>query len=183
MKKEVVKKTLAFLVAAIAETSTFKGCGMSKAFLLPKNKERRATHIEVCKKLNEISTSNSNFPMSLLVYFAVGKNAHRLPVFQEGYTSIDEKKTTTILAWLKLFAKHCENPSLARNANVAHALTRVYENHTTSTKKFKAMLANCPKQKSWSNLSEVVAALGVPKEKATEVAAEETAAVAVAVEA
>ena len=174
--KEVVKKTLAVLVALVASTESFKGCGMSKAFLLPNNKENREKHIEVCKKLQEVSEANNKFPMSLLVYFAVGKNAHRLPVFKEGYTAIDEKKATTILAWLKLFAKHCEAPNLARNANVAHALVRVYENHTTSTKKFKEMLANVPKQKNWGNLSEVVAALGVPKVKKSEVAAEEAAA-------
>ena len=179
MGKKIVKITLAWLVSFIATNESFKGCGMSKTFLMPNNKESRLLHIDICKKLAEISKKWGDFPMSLLVYFAIGKNAHRLPVFKEGYKKIFEEKAETILTWLKLFAKHNENEKLARNAVVAHALCRLYDVYCKnnggkplSTAKFKKLLANVPKNQKWDNFDAVATALGVGKETA----AEETAA-------
>jgi hypothetical protein len=75
------------------------------------------------------------------VYFAVGKNAHRLPTFLGGYETINEKKAETIFKWLTLFAKYHKNDKLFRNPNVAHALCRFYDKYSTKTKDFKAALA------------------------------------------
>jgi hypothetical protein len=74
------------------------------------------------------------------VYFAVGKNAHRLCTFLGGYDKIDEKKAETIFKWLTMFAKYHKNKKLVRNPNVAHALCRFYDKYSTKTKDFKAAL-------------------------------------------
>jgi hypothetical protein len=74
------------------------------------------------------------------VYFAIGKNAHRKDVFEDGYTSIDEKKAEKIFSWLKLFAKYHKNYKLFYNPNVAHALCSFYDKVSTKTSDFKAAM-------------------------------------------
>ena len=75
---------------------TTKGHNMPVWFKLPQHKELREQHINVCKKLVELSAAHNNYPITYLVYFAVGKNAHRKEVFEDGYTNINEKKAETI---------------------------------------------------------------------------------------
>ena len=137
-KNEVKKNSLDVRVRAIAESG--KGKGMPNWFNLPQNKELRLTHIDICKKLAALSNANGNYPITYLVYFAVGKNAHRLPTFLGGYTKIDEKKAETIFKWLAMFAKYHKNDKLFRNPNVAHALCRFYDKFSTKTKDFKAAM-------------------------------------------
>ena len=155
------KMTLDARVRAIAESG--KAVGMPKGFTTPQNKEKRMTHIEVCKKLAEISNNNGNYPITYLVYFAVGKNAHRIPVFLNGYTSIDEKKAKTIMSWLKLFAKHNGNPKLFRNTDVSHAICRFYDTFSKKTKDFKAALEKYPQSEKVTDFKEVAEGLGVAK--------------------
>ena len=138
MSAKGTKKTIDARVRAIAENE--KGVGMPNWFNLAQNKEKRMRHIEICKKLNELSVANDRYPITYLVYFAVGKNAHRLSTFLGGYTKIDEKKAETIFKWLKLFAKYHKNDKLAKNPNVAHALCRFYDKFSTKTKDFKAAM-------------------------------------------
>lgn len=140
-KTEVNKKTtIDARVRKIAESGSGKGVGMPNWFTLPQNKEKRALHISICKKLVELSTKYDNYPITYLVYFAVGKNAHRVPTFLGGYETINEKKAETIFSWLKLFAKYHGNEKLFKNPNVAHALCRFYDKYSTKTKDFKAAL-------------------------------------------
>jgi len=140
-KKEVTKKkTIDARVRQIAESGNGKGVGMPNWFSLPQNKDKRVLHIDICKKLTELSNKYGNYPITYLVYFAVGKNAHRVPTFLSGYDKIDEKKAETIFSWLKLFAKHHGNEKLFKNPNVAHALCRFYDKYSTKTKDFKAAL-------------------------------------------
>lgn len=141
MAKEAKKVTIDARVRAIAESGNGKGIGMPKWFTLPQNKEKRDLHIDICKKLAELSEKHDNYPITYLVYFAVGKNAHRLCTFLGGYDKIDEKKAETIFNWLALFAKHHKNEKLFKNPNVAHALCRFYDKYSTKTKDFKAALA------------------------------------------
>ena len=114
-EKTAVKNSLDARVRAIAESG--KGKGMPNWFNLPQNKDKRVTHIEVCTKLAELSKKYDNYPITYLVYFAVGKNAHRIPTFLSGYTKIDETKAEKIFSWLKLFAKYHKNEKLFRNPN------------------------------------------------------------------
>ena len=79
MKEETSKKknSLGARITRIAESGSGKGCGMEKWFTLPQYKEMRALHIDICKKLVELSKKYNNYPLTYLVYFAVSKNAHR----------------------------------------------------------------------------------------------------------
>lgn len=132
------EKSLDTRVRVIGESG--KGKGMPNWFNLPQNKEKRILHIDICKKLTELSNANENYPITYLVYFAVGKNAHRTHVFLGGYTKFDEKKAETIFKWLRMFAKYHKNDKLFRNPNVAHALCRFYDKFSTKTKDFKAAM-------------------------------------------
>lgn len=165
MSKETTKKSIGTRVRAIAESG--KGVGMPNWFNLVQNKERREKHIEVCKKLNELSVANGNYPITYLVYFAVGKNAHRLVTFLGGYTKIDEKKAEKIFSWLTLFAKYHKNDKLFRNPNVAHALCRFYDKFSTKTKDFKAAMETMEKNPKIDvkNAKAIVEGMGIGKAK------------------
>lgn len=174
---ESVKKSLDTRVRDIAESG--KGKGMPNWFNLPQNKDKRALHIDICKKLTELSVANGNYPITYLVYFAVGKNAHRLATFLGGYTKIDEKKAEKIFSWLKLFAKYHKNDKLFRNPNVAHALCRFYDKFSTKTKDFKAAMESMESNPKIDvkNAKAIVEGMGIakkPKEE-TEVEAAEAA--------
>jgi len=172
-KNNETKKSLDTRVRAIGESG--RGVGMPNWFNLPYNKEKRALHIDICKKLTAMSVANGNYPITYLVYFAVGKNAHRLPTFLAGYTKFDEKKAETIFKWLTLFAKHNKNEKLFRNPNLAHALCRFYDKYSTKTKDFKAALATYEPNPKVANFTMVAEGLGIakkPKEEAEVEAAE-----------
>ena len=179
---ETKKNSLDTRVRAIAESG--KGKGMPNWFNLPQNKENRLLHIDICKKLTELSVANGNYPITYLVYFAVGKNAHRLPIFLSGYTTINEKKAETIFKWLKMFAKYHKNEKLFRNPNVAHALCRFYDKFSTKTKDFKAAMESmeCNPKIDVKNAKAIVEGMGIAKHTNEEelVAAEAAMAVATA---
>lgn len=168
------KVTLEQRVRQIAESG--KGKGMPNWFNLPQNKENRLLHIDICKKLAALSDEFGGYPITYLVYFAIGKNAHRMPTFLGGYTKFDEKKARKIFSWLKLFAKHNKNEKLFRNANLAHALTRFYDKYSTSTKDFKAALEKYEPNPKVDNFTMVANGLGIAKaNENAEVAAAEMA--------
>ena len=167
--EEVKKNSLDTRVRSIGTSG--KGKGMPNWFNLPQNKENRLLHIDICKKLVELSTANGNYPITYLVYFAIGKNAHRLPVFLSGYTTINEKKAETIFKWLKMFAKYHKNEKLFRNPNVAHALCRFYDKFSTKTKDFEAamkLMESNPKI-DVKNAKPIVEGMGIAKKPKVDV--------------
>ena len=174
-KNEVKKNSLDVRVRAIAESG--KGKGMPNWFNLPQNKEKRILHIDICKKLVELSNANGNYPITYLVYFAVGKNAHRLPTFLGGYDTINEKKAETIFKWLTMFAKYNKNEKLFRNPNVAHALCRFYDKFSTKTKDFKAAMEKMESNPKIdvNNAKFVVEGLGIAKQPKVDVTEMEVA--------
>lgn len=109
-----------------------------RLYNLRQNKPKK-THHEICKQLVELA-DKYQYPICYLVYFAVGKNAHRTHVFEEGYKIINIDKAKTILVWLELFAKHHKNPKLFKNCDVSHCLTKYYEKISCKTKDFKEKL-------------------------------------------
>jgi hypothetical protein len=183
MKTEnaIKKNTLDARVRKVAETNSGKGVGMEKWFNLPQYKKMRVLHIDICKKLVELSNKNEGYPITYLVYFAVGKNAHRIEVFQHGYERIDEKKAETILNWLHIFAKHNNNPKLFRNPNLAHVLCRYYDKYSEKTKDFRALLKNYAPNPKVKDFKTLASALGIAKETKSE-AEEKLEAVAVSAE-
>lgn len=165
MKAETAKKknSLGARITRIAESGSGKGCGMEKWFSLPQYKDMRALHIDICKKLVALSQKYGNYPLTYLVYFAIGKNAHRIPVFAHGYEKFDEKKAETILSWLKIFAKHNKNEKLFKNANLAHVLCRYYDKYSTKTKDFRNLLKNYEPNPKVTDFKSLATALGIAK--------------------
>jgi hypothetical protein len=165
-------------VRLVAENEGGKGVKMPAWFNLPQHKALRQQHIDICKGLVALSVANDNYPITYLVYFAVGKNAHRKEVFEDGYTRFDEKKAEKIFSWLKLFAKYHKNDKLFRNPNVAHALCRFYDKFSTKTKDFKAameLMESNPKI-DVKNAKAIVEGMGIAKKtEEAELAAAETA--------
>lgn len=181
MKKETMRKdSLDTRVRVIAESGKCKG--MPNWVCLPQNKEKRALHMDVCNKLVELSDANGKYPITALVYFAVGKNAHRIHVFLGGYENIDVKKAETIFKWLKLYAKYNKNEKLFRNSNVAHALTKFYDSVSTSTKDFKAALEKTESNAKIDvkNSKAIVKSLGMGEEVNVDVTEMEVAVAAAA---
>ena len=176
IKKE--KFSLDTRVRLIAENEGGKGVKMPAWFNLPQHKALRKQHIDICKGLVALSVANGNYPITYLVYFAVGKNAHRKEVFEDGYTRFDEKKAEKIFSWLKLFAKYHKNDKLFRNPNVAHALCRFYDKFSTKTKDFKAameLMESNPKV-DVKNAKAIVEGMGIAKQtEESELAAAEAA--------
>jgi hypothetical protein len=171
-KKE--KFSLDTRVRLVAENNGGKGVKMPVWFNLPQHKALRQQHIDICKGLVALSVANGNYPITYLVYFAVGKNAHRKEVFEDGYTKFDEKKAEKIFSWLKLFAKYHKNDKLFRNPNVAHALCRFYDKFSTKTKDFKAAMELMPSNPKVDvkNAKAIVEGMGIAK-KAKEAELEE----------
>ena len=165
-------------VRLVAENEGGKGVKMPAWFNLPQHKALRQQHIDICKGLVALSVANGNYPITYLVYFAVGENAHRKEVFEDGYTRFDEKKAEKIFSWLKLFAKYHKNDKLFRNPNVAHALCRFYDKFSTKTKDFKAameLMESNPKV-DVKNAKAIVEGMGIAKQtEESELAAAEAA--------
>lgn len=104
-------------------------------------------HHDICVELVRIATEY-NFPYSALVYFAVGKDAHRKFVFEEGYKAIHIKKAETILKWLKKFAKYNDNPSFYTSDKIVHAFCKFYQEVSTKDKDFNFGMKNFEKRSS-----------------------------------
>ena len=173
MAKETKKEkfSLDTRVRLVAENNGGKGVKMPVWFNLPQHKALRQQHIDICKGLVALSVANGNYPITYLVYFAVGKNAHRKEVFEDGYTKFDEKKAEKIFSWLKLFAKYHKNEKLFRNPNVAHALCRFYDKFSTKTKDFKAAMESMESNPKIDvkNAKAIVEGMGIARQPKTEV--------------
>lgn len=102
-------------------------------------------HHDICVELVRLATE-FNFPYSALVYFAVGKEAHRKYVFEKGYDKIDVKKAETILKWLQKFSKYNDNPSFYTCDRIVHAFCKFYQEVSTKDKDFNKGM------KSWTKM-------------------------------
>ena len=166
--KEVKKNSLEARVRAVAVSG--KMVGMGDWVKNRKNKEKRDMHLNVCKKLVEYSDKNGGYPITYLVYFAVGKNAHRLPTFVAGYEKFDENKAKTIFSWLRAFAKAVGNPKAEKNANVMHAICAYYDRVSKSHKKFKEALAAYKEDAKAMDFKTVAKGLGLATKEEADMA-------------
>ena len=89
-----------------------------------------ARHRDICKELVRLSTEHHNFPYTPLVYFAVGCDAHKKPIFEKGYKSINIEKAETILRWLEWFADYNNNPKFFACDKIVHAFTKFYTEYS-----------------------------------------------------
>jgi len=127
--------------------------------------DAREMHIEICQKLVGIADENNKFPMGVLVYVAVGKDAHKTSTFNKGYYRFDENKARTILKWARIFADHSRNNRLFRNSDVIHALVRYYDTTSQSTEDFRGVVDASEHVFHVINFNQIARILGVDKRK------------------
>jgi hypothetical protein len=89
------------------------------------DKEMKIKHHVICKKLVELADKH-NFPMTLMLYIAVGTNAHRKPVFERGYNYINLDKVEQVVKLADVFAKKFGNKART-NDKVIHLISRYYD--------------------------------------------------------
>jgi hypothetical protein len=100
--------------------------------------EEQTTHFNVCKSLVELS-DKEQMPISYLLYFCVGKDAHKTPTYEKGYKKFDAAKGEVICKWASMFAAKF-GERLRTNDKVLHVLTKFYEKQGKSDKTFKKYL-------------------------------------------
>lgn len=99
-------------------------------------------HNQICKKLVNMCDKH-NYPMTQLVYVAIGTNAHRPIVFEKGYTRIDEERAELVLKLCEVFAKKFGS-NWRTNGHLLHMICR-YVDITKHRKelKFRQLVNNC----------------------------------------
>ena len=115
-----MKKSLNELIRE--EALRNKGC-----YNFHKAKELKRAHNEVCKGLVKLADDN-DFPMGVLVYIAVGTNAHRPCVFEKGYSKLNYKKAESVIKMANIVAKIL-GEKYRTNDRVIHTLSRYYDIH------------------------------------------------------
>jgi hypothetical protein len=113
-----MEKTLNELVRE--EAIKNKGC-----YNFHPQKETMRRHNDVCKGLVKLADEHS-FPMGVLVYFAVGTNAHRPCVFHKGYFKLDYKKAENVIKMAEIVAKLLGD-KYRTNDKIVHTLSRYYD--------------------------------------------------------
>ena len=100
-------------------------------------KSEKNIHHNVCKQLMEYHQS-SGFPITVLVYIAVGTNAHRPIVFEKGYQRFDKERLDKAIKYCTIFSKKY-GEQYRTNALVAHGICR-YLDMNGSERKFRELV-------------------------------------------
>lgn len=108
-----------------------------------KDKESKIRHNMICKKLVNLADTH-NFPMTLLLYIAVGTNAHRKPVFAKGYATINLEKAQQVIKLAEIFAKKF-GAKARTNDKVIHMISRYYDYMGNKPLMFKQFCNNVDK--------------------------------------
>lgn len=89
------------------------------------DKDVRVRHHLICKRLVELADKH-DFPMTLMLYIAVGTNAHRKPVFEKGYDYINPEKVEQVVKLCEVFGKKF-GAKARTNDKVVHMISRYYD--------------------------------------------------------
>ena len=100
-------------------------------------KSEKNIHHNVSKQLMEYHQS-SGFPITVLVYIAVGTNAHRPMVFEKGYQRFDKERLDKAIKYCTIFSKKY-GEQYRTNALVAHGICR-YLDMNGSERKFRELV-------------------------------------------
>lgn len=150
---------------------------MAKRFNLDENVRLCANNgSEICKKLVEIADNNKfgsdkPYSMTQICYFAISTEAHKEHVFRKGYNKFNEVAAKVVMDMIRYWGEYNGNIRLSREANVAHAMTKVYKKLYLATNAdevmdlFKAKCAECwiPYQGKSKTMKEITAAFGLEK--------------------
>lgn len=106
------------------------------------NDLRSLRHNEICKSLVKLA-DDYNYPMTQLVYVAIGKNAHKLNIFESGYEKIDIEKAEMLFKLSDIFAKKFGS-NWRTNSFLCHSIDRYLEvtKHRKELK-FRQLVNNC----------------------------------------
>lgn len=116
--------------------------GRGELFLATKEEFDRLTlHQNICKHLVCMSREFGDYPLTSLVYIAIGGSAHKQNVFREGYSKFNAKKTRKILKWLEKLSKHCKDERFMRRDVIVHALVKFYDKVSQDDKTFNSVLS------------------------------------------
>lgn len=116
-----MKKNLSIRVREVASTKL-----NGKYNLKPFANDPIKLHHNVCKELVSLS-DKYNFPMGVLVYIAVGTDAHKTPVFEGGYKKINVEKAEKVIELCDLISTSFNLKGLRTNGNIVHACDRFYK--------------------------------------------------------
>jgi hypothetical protein len=100
-------------------------------------KAEMLVHHNVCKSLVNLADKH-NFPMGVLVYIAVGTNAHRPCVFEKGYARCDVEKAEKIISLCEIFAKKF-GENTRTNDRLVHAVCRYVDRCGGGVLKFRQL--------------------------------------------
>lgn len=100
-------------------------------------KAEMLNHNSICRQLVSLADKH-NFPMGVLVYIAVGTNAHRPCVFEQGYKRIEVEKAEKIIALCEIFAKRF-GENTRTNDRLVHAVCRYVDKCGGGVLKFRQL--------------------------------------------
>lgn len=83
------------------------------------------THIEICKKLVELE-KKEGVPMRLLIYIAIGTNAHKRAVYNAMYKKIDIDKANDVIKMAKMISE-VYGAKCKVSEPIYHTLSRFYD--------------------------------------------------------
>ena len=92
-----------------------------------KDKAEKLLHHDTCKQAIAFA-ERTGFPIGIVLYIGVGKDAHKDVAFNKGYKGFNEKKADLIVKMANEFAKHFNaSEKMAHNDRLVHALCRYVE--------------------------------------------------------
>jgi hypothetical protein len=125
------------------------------------DKEQKVRHNMICKRLVQLADYHK-FPMTLMLYVAVGTNAHRKPIFERGYRNINVDKVEQVVKLADVFAKKFGDKART-NDKVIHMISRYYDNMGGKPLMFKQFCNNVDKSdfniKSFNQAKELAKAI------------------------
>lgn len=102
-------------------------------------KEIVINHHKICKELVRLSREK-NFPITTLVYVAIGTNAHKPSVFAKYYRKINTERALTVIELNKMFSDRFGEKWFGY-ANLVHLLSRFIDLGGTK-EKFSSIIKN-----------------------------------------
>lgn len=112
-------------------------------------------HHRICKNLVQLADEH-NFPMGVLVYIAVGTNAHRLHIFEKGYNHFDSTKAEKVIKLCSIIDKKLNNGiekkvNYRTNDRIVHLCSRYYDVNKGNEMRLRQILnkADLPKVQAY----------------------------------
>lgn len=162
-KKSLKKSSVAYAIAESVESG--------KAYGLDKNatEERKAQHLEVCKKIAEFADNHTDVPMYLILSLGIAQGAPKKSVYAQGYTAFNGKRVETIMRRCKAIVKAQGCPDIKTFDSLSRIVAKYTDQFGNDPVKFaksvKAMGEFGKGVVSRENYGAVCKALGIDPEQ------------------